>query len=108
MPFALNDATENINPTKTLEYMAAGKPIVSTPVADVVRNFTPIVQVAHSQDEFIALARAALEMPDRALLARGIERARGATWDAMVKAIRGHMLAAVRARQTAAGPLVSA
>jgi hypothetical protein len=41
MPFALNEATEYINPTKTLEYMAAGKPIVSTAVADVVRNFTP-------------------------------------------------------------------
>ena len=39
MPFALNDATENINPTKTLEYMAAGKPVISTAVADVVRNF---------------------------------------------------------------------
>ena len=108
MPFALNEATENINPTKTLEYMAAGKPIVSTPVADVVRNFAPIVQVAHSHAEFIALARAALETPDRALLARGIERARGATWDAIVKAVRGHVLAAVRARQTASGPLVSA
>ena len=46
MPFALNEATEFINPTKTLEYMAAGKPIVSTAVPDVVRNFTPIVRVA--------------------------------------------------------------
>jgi glycosyltransferase involved in cell wall biosynthesis len=48
MPFALNEATEYINPTKTLEYMAAGKPIVSTAISDVVHNFTPVVTVAYS------------------------------------------------------------
>ena len=39
MPFALNEATRYINPTKTLEYLAAGKPVVSTAIPDVVRNF---------------------------------------------------------------------
>jgi beta-glucosidase/6-phospho-beta-glucosidase/beta-galactosidase len=38
MPFALNEATEYINPTKALEYMATGTPIVSTAVPDVVSN----------------------------------------------------------------------
>jgi UDP-galactopyranose mutase len=37
MPFALNEATRFISPTKTLEYLAAGKPVVSTPIHDVVR-----------------------------------------------------------------------
>ena len=99
MPFALNEATENINPTKTLEYMAAGKPVVSTAVADVVRNFTPIVQVAGSPAEFIDLAVQACVAPDAALIAAGIERARAATWEMMVEAMRGHMLAAVEARR---------
>src|SRR5690606_524833 len=59
MPFALNDATRYINPTKTLEYMATGKPVVSTAVADVVRNFTPVVDVARSVDGFLdAVSRA--------------------------------------------------
>ena len=40
MPFAINEATEYINPTKALEYMATGKPIVSTPVEDVVLQFS--------------------------------------------------------------------
>ena len=79
MPFALNDATRNINPTKTLEYMAAGKPIVSTAVADVVRNFTPIVQVAKSATEFVDLAVQACVAPDAALIASGIERERLST-----------------------------
>lgn len=36
LPFALNDATRFISPTKTLEYLAAHKPVISTPIADVV------------------------------------------------------------------------
>ncbi|MCK7500829.1 MAG: hypothetical protein MZW92_69600 [Comamonadaceae bacterium] len=43
MPFAINDATRFISPTKTLEYMAADKPIVSTPVRDVVAPYGGIV-----------------------------------------------------------------
>lgn len=39
MPFALNEATRFISPTKTLEYLAAGKPIVSTAVKDVVSPY---------------------------------------------------------------------
>jgi glycosyltransferase involved in cell wall biosynthesis len=107
MPFALNEATENINPTKTLEYMAAGKPVVSTAVADVVRNFTPIVAVGRSHDEFVDLARRAIEAPDADLIAQGIERAGGETWEAIVGAMRAHMLAAVRARESAAPRLVT-
>jgi glycosyltransferase involved in cell wall biosynthesis len=88
MPFALNDATRYINPTKTLEYMAAGKPIVSTAVADVVRNFTPIVDVAHSHDEVLAAVERAWRQPDAALIAEGIQRAEGASWDATVESMR--------------------
>jgi UDP-galactopyranose mutase len=39
LPFALNEATRFISPTKTLEYLAAGKPVVSTPIHDVVRPY---------------------------------------------------------------------
>ena len=46
MPFALNEATEFINPTKALEYMATGRMIVSTAVPDVVRNFGSVVKIA--------------------------------------------------------------
>ncbi|HVE49617.1 MAG TPA: glycosyltransferase [Casimicrobiaceae bacterium] len=99
MPFALNEATENINPTKTLEYMAAGKPVISTAVADVVRHFTPIVQVATSGDEFIRLAAKACVAPNPDLIALGVERARAASWETMVEAMRGHMLSAVKARR---------
>jgi glycosyltransferase involved in cell wall biosynthesis len=88
MPFALNEATQYINPTKTLEYMAAGKPVVSTAVADVVRNFTPIVDVAYSRDGFLDAVERAWRQPDATLIAQGIERAAGASWDATVGSMR--------------------
>lgn len=82
MPFAINKATEYINPTKTLEYMAAGKPIVSTPVADVVRNFTPIVRVADTVHAYLSEVRKALQEPNQ-YGAEGIERARNSSWESI-------------------------
>lgn len=52
MPFALNDATKYISPTKTLEYMAAGKPIISTRIKDVERDYSEAVTIVDSFDEF--------------------------------------------------------
>lgn len=52
MPFAINDATKFISPTKTLEYMAAGKPIISTPVRDVVRDYSHCVELVADAEEF--------------------------------------------------------
>lgn len=54
MPFALNDATKYISPTKTLEYMAAGKPIISTAIKDVVRDYSSCVAIVESAEEFAA------------------------------------------------------
>jgi UDP-galactopyranose mutase len=54
MPFALNDATRFISPTKTLEYLAADRPVVSTPVADVVAAYAGVVEIASNGAEFVA------------------------------------------------------
>lgn len=64
MPFAINDATKFISPTKTPEYLAAGKPVVSTPIRDVVRHYGRLqgVQIAAIPEEFIAGCEAALEL----------------------------------------------
>ena len=102
MPFALNEATEFINPTKTLEYMAAGKPIVSTAVPDVVRNFAPVVSVAGSTDEFVEAAQAATA-PDETRIAAGIARAREATWESIVQAMDHLVARAIRHVPTEVG-----
>ena len=64
MPFAINDATKFISPTKTPEYLAAGKPVVSTPVRDVIRHYGRLqgVKIAATADEFVAGCEAALQL----------------------------------------------
>jgi glycosyltransferase involved in cell wall biosynthesis len=61
MPFALNESTRFISPTKTLEYMAAGKPVVSTGVHDVRAMFSDVVTIAADAAAFVDGCRAALE-----------------------------------------------
>jgi glycosyltransferase involved in cell wall biosynthesis len=99
MPFALNEATEYINPTKALEYMAAGKPIVSTPVSDVVRNFGSVVQLAYNADEFIAACTTMLSVPQNAVIGRGLQMAADNTWDAIVAKLEGHIADALTAKE---------
>ena len=83
MPFALNKATEFINPTKTLEYMATGKPIVSTPVPDVVRNFLPLVSVADSARGYVRAITEELGSTDVDRQRLAIERARASSWESI-------------------------
>jgi len=64
MPFALNDATRAISPTKTLEYFAAGLPVVSTRIADVVADYAEVVAIADDADGFAAACEGARAGPD--------------------------------------------
>ncbi|MCA1846067.1 MAG: glycosyltransferase [Actinobacteria bacterium] len=54
MPFALNAATRSISPTKTLEYLAAGLPVVSTRVPDVVADYGNVVDLQDDGAGFAA------------------------------------------------------
>ncbi len=65
MPFAINEATRFISPTKTPEYLAGGKPVVSTPIVDVVRHYGDLkgVRIAPDAAGFIAACREALALP---------------------------------------------
>jgi glycosyltransferase involved in cell wall biosynthesis len=102
MPFALNEATQYINPTKTLEYMAAGQPIVSTAVPDVVRNFAPIVRIGHTAADFVEAVGAALTA-DLERIAAGTARARAATWESIVDGMDSLIARALRAARPEAG-----
>jgi hypothetical protein len=74
---ALRDqrATEFINPTKALEYMATGRPIVSTAIEDVVLQFSEVVDVANSHAEFITACERAVAKPDVERIQRGLKMA---------------------------------
>ena len=60
LPFALNEATRFISPTKTLEYMAAELPIVSTPIVDVLELYGEVVAITDSPQAFIKACENAL------------------------------------------------
>ena len=64
MPFAINAATRFISPTKTPEYLAAGLPVVSTPIKDVIRHYgaVPGVFVADGVEAFVAACDRALAL----------------------------------------------
>jgi len=84
MPFAINAATQYINPTKALEYFATGRPVISTPIADVVRQYTDLVDIVKNADEFITAAEKRLNQPDPARIERAIEKARNSSWESTV------------------------
>ena len=87
MPFRDCPATRAINPIKTLEYLAAGRIVVSTALPDVVRFYAGAVVIARDRDEFIDLARRSLAADPEPLRARGIARAREASWEAAVRRV---------------------
>jgi glycosyltransferase involved in cell wall biosynthesis len=100
MPFALNESTEFINPTKALEYMATGRPIVSTAVPDVVANFGSVVKIARSPEAFIDLCRQALEETDTQAVAAGLKLAQQNSWESIVAQLEKHIREALRKRVT--------
>jgi glycosyltransferase involved in cell wall biosynthesis len=92
IPYLLNDTTMDLNPTKLLEYLAGGKPVVSTAMTDVAELFSDYVGVAHDPLEFLALTEEAVEKPDESLIERGIEFANGFTWEEMARRMREMIL----------------
>ncbi len=64
LPFALNESTRYISPTKTLEYMAAEKPIVGTAVTDVISMYGDVVRIGRDAAGFVEACRAALAESD--------------------------------------------
>jgi glycosyltransferase involved in cell wall biosynthesis len=112
MPFALNESTRFISPTKTPEYLAAGKPVVSTAIRDVVRPYgdAGVVHIASGPEEFVRAAEAALgeRRDDPAWLDRVDallkENSWDATWAAMATLERDTPLTGtVEALDTSAG-----
>ena len=60
LPFALNEATRYISPTKTLEYMACGRPSVSTPIKDVVEPYGHLVSIVGDTGELVSACESIL------------------------------------------------
>lgn len=62
IPFALNESTQFISPTKTPEYLAGGKPVISTAISDVVNDYgnNGLVKICGSPQQFVGTAQTIL------------------------------------------------
>ena len=83
MPFAINEATRFISPTKTPEFLAAGLPVVSTPVTDVVRTYggDGYVEIAKNAREMVEKATMLLKRPRATWLERVDQMLAITSWD---------------------------
>jgi glycosyltransferase involved in cell wall biosynthesis len=82
--FAHNESTRFISPTKTPEYLAAGKPVVSTSIRDVVRPYgdAGLVHIADTPEAFVsAIEKALLQKEDQEWMAKTDEFLQGVSWD---------------------------
>jgi len=102
MPFALNEATRSISPTKSLEYLAAGLPVVSTRVPDVVSELSHVVELEDHADGFARACRNALKA-DRARHHRAVRPLlRWNQWDTIAARMQTELEACDRPRTEAA------
>jgi UDP-galactopyranose mutase len=99
LPFALNAATRFISPTKTPEYMAAGLPVVSTSIRDVVRPYGQqgLVRIADDAASFVRACAAAMAEDPSERTRRADAFLRQTSWDGTWRRIRVLMEAAVGA-----------
>jgi UDP-galactopyranose mutase len=84
LPFAKNDSTRFISPTKTPEYLSAGRPVVSTSIRDVVVPYGEmgLVEIADNCVDFADAIRRLLNMKDKAgWSARVREHLKSNSWD---------------------------
>ena len=99
MPFAMNEATRFINPTKALEYMATGRPIVSTPVEDVIAQFKDVVTIAEDVPAFVNACERVAAYPDSQRLERGLALVQRNSWESIVACLEQHIEQALRSRR---------
>jgi glycosyltransferase involved in cell wall biosynthesis len=108
MPFAMNESTEFISPTKTPEYLAGGKPVVSTPIKDVVRHYGQLegVKIASTPEQFVAACEEALELshhPESGWLAEADLMLSATSWDTTQARMAG-LIADLLGVRTGANP----
>jgi glycosyltransferase involved in cell wall biosynthesis len=91
MPFAMNEATRYISPTKTPEYLAAGLPVVSTPITDVVDPYghAGLVHIAGTADEFIKAIDSSMAEDAAERNAKAAEFLSRNSWDTTYAAMSG-------------------
>ena len=82
--------------------MATGRPIVSTPIEDVVSQFSDVVEISGSPEEFLAICARAADSPNLLRIQRGLEIAENSSWDSIVDQLDEHVLDIVTRKRSVA------
>jgi UDP-galactopyranose mutase len=103
LPFAKNESTRYISPTKTPEYLAAGRPVVSTSIADVIEPYgkRKLVHIADTPAEFVAAAERAMGEEPAQRRAQADAFLVGNSWDSTFASMADLVMGAVRKRARA-------
>jgi glycosyltransferase involved in cell wall biosynthesis len=92
IPFKINSITLAANPIKMYEYLAAGKPVVSTNLPEVQSNASEVVYIGQNQEDFISKVEQAVNEPkDESIIQRRMNFARENSWENRVNQIEKHL-----------------
>lgn len=98
LPFRINRMTRNVNPIKLREYLAAGLPVVSTPLPEAVR-YAPDVLVAQDRGSFCRQCDLAVTLNDPQARRRRSARMAGESWEAVVERLSTIVASATRTQE---------
>jgi glycosyltransferase involved in cell wall biosynthesis len=98
LPYEINDWTGGIDSLKLYEYLACGRPVVSTDIP-TARTFAGLVRVAHGPAEFVLQVEAALSENDRVLTERRKAVAAANTWEHRVAQIEALLIQALASKR---------
>jgi O-antigen biosynthesis protein len=94
IPFKMNSITLHSNPIKMYEYLAAGKPVVSTALPEIINNASGIVYIGKDEEDYIKMVEAAakeVECKDEFAIAKRINFARENSWDNRVEVVEQNL-----------------
>jgi UDP-galactopyranose mutase len=100
--FAMNESTQFISPTKTPEYLAGGKPVISTPIKDVIESYgkTGLVHIVNDADQFIETATKELATTDKHSWLQQVDKSlANNSWEITVTNMRKIMYEAMAEKQ---------
>lgn len=97
IPFLINESTHFLSPTKTPEYLAAGRPVVSTPIRDVIFHYgsNGLIDIAGDSDDFIAAIESKIRPYDRQEWLQRVDRfLSDNSWDKTFYGMRSLLISA--------------
>jgi UDP-galactopyranose mutase len=102
IPFALNESTRFISPTKTPEYLAAGKPVISTSIHDVIHPYgtNELVHIADTPEVFIQAVEKEISTKEKSAWLRKVDDfLLNNSWDNTWKGMMNHIIQGIEDKQ---------